>query len=118
MHRLSKVEIRNKDHFPLPFIDQMLERLAGNSFFYFLDGYSRYMQIYVAPEDQKKTAFTFPFGAFAHRRMSFGLCNVSGIIKRCMMKIFSDLLKKGIEVFMDDFTFYGKGLEHCLGYLE
>ena len=41
--RLNKV--MRKDHFPLPFIDQMLDRLAGNDFFCFLDGYSRYNQI-------------------------------------------------------------------------
>ena len=43
-----------KDHFPLPFMDQMLERLAGHSHFCFLDGYSGYNQIVIAPEDQEK----------------------------------------------------------------
>jgi len=66
-----------KDHFPLPFMDQMIERLAVQSFYFFLDGYSGYNQIVVAPEDQEKTAFTCPFGVFAYRRMPFGLCNVS-----------------------------------------
>jgi len=68
-----------KDHFPLPFIDQMLERLAGRSHYYFLDGFSSYFQIHMAPEDQEKTTFTYPFGTFAYRRMSFGLCNALGI---------------------------------------
>ena len=53
-----------KDHFPLPFIDQMLERLAGHSFYCFLDGYSGYNQIVIAPDDQEKTTFTCPFGTF------------------------------------------------------
>jgi len=53
-----------KDHFPLPFIDQMLDRLAGNEFFCFLDGYSGYNQIMIAPEDQEKTTFTCPYGTF------------------------------------------------------
>ncbi|CAN6544188.1 unnamed protein product [Malus baccata var. baccata] len=61
-----------KDHFPLPFIDQMLERLAGYAFYCFLDGYSGYNQIVIAPEDQEKTTFTCPFGTFAYRRMPFG----------------------------------------------
>ena len=52
-----------KDHFPLPFMDQMLERLAGQAYYYFLDGYSGYNQITVNPEDHKKTAFTCPFGS-------------------------------------------------------
>jgi len=64
-----------KDHFPLPFMDQMIERLAGQAFYFFLDGYSGYNQIAVAPEDQEKTAFTCLFGVFAYRRMPFGLCN-------------------------------------------
>ncbi|RDX86066.1 hypothetical protein CR513_32648, partial [Mucuna pruriens] len=48
-----------KDHFPLPFIDQMLEKIAGKSHYCFLDGFSGYMQIHIAPEDQHKTTFTF-----------------------------------------------------------
>ncbi|CAN6547133.1 unnamed protein product [Malus baccata var. baccata] len=67
-----------KYHFPLPFIDQMLERLASHSFYCFLDGYSGYNQIVIAPDDQEKTTFTCPFGTFAYRRMPFGLCNVKG----------------------------------------
>ncbi|CAL8997671.1 unnamed protein product, partial [Prunus brigantina] len=72
-----------KDHFPLPFIDQMLERLAGHSHYCFLDGYSGYNQIAIAPEDQEKTTFTCPFGTFAYRRMSFGLCNAPATFQRC-----------------------------------
>jgi len=51
-----------KDHFPLSFMDQMLERLAGKAYYCFLDGYSGYNQITVDPQDQEKTAFTCPFG--------------------------------------------------------
>ena len=64
-----------KNHFPLPFIDQMLDRLAGHPHFCFLDGYSGYNQIAIAPEDQEKTTFTCPYGTFYFRRMPFGLCN-------------------------------------------
>ena len=67
-----------KDHFPLPFIDQMLERLAGHAYYCFLDGYSGYNQIPIAPEDQEKTTFTCPFGTFANCCMPFGLCNTPG----------------------------------------
>ena len=80
-----------KDHFPLPFIDQMLDRLAGHPHFCFLDGYSGYNQIVIAPEDQEKTTFTCPFGTFSFRRIPFGLCNAPGTLQRCMMSIFSDL---------------------------
>ena len=68
-------EATRKDHFPLPFMDQMLERLAGQSFNYFLDENSGYNQIAVDPKDQEKTTITCLFGVFAYRRMPFGLCN-------------------------------------------
>ena len=64
-----------KDHFPLPFIDQMLDRLVGYSYYCFLGGYSGYNQIAIAPEVQEKTTFTCPYGTFAFRRKPFGLCN-------------------------------------------
>ena len=70
-----------KDHFPLPFLDQMLDRLAEHEYYYFLYGYSGYNQIAIASEDQEKTTFTCPYGTFTFRRIPFGLCNspVKGI---------------------------------------
>ncbi|GJY52201.1 hypothetical protein Tco_0443048 [Tanacetum coccineum] len=62
-----------KDHFPLPFIDQILKRLAGHEYYCFLDGFSGYFQILIAPEDQEKTTFTCPYGTFAYKRMPFRL---------------------------------------------
>ncbi|CAN6695308.1 unnamed protein product [Malus baccata var. baccata] len=103
-----------KDHFPLPFLDQMLERLAGHSFYCFLDGYSGYDQIVIAPDDQEKTTFTCPFGAFAYRRMPFGFCNAPATFQRCMVSIFSDYVEKIIEIFMDDFSVFGSSFDHCL----
>ena len=107
-----------KDHFPLPFIDQMLHRLAGHPHFCFLDGYSGYNQIAIAPEDQEKTTFTCPYGTFAFRRMPFGLCNAPATFQRCMMSMFSDLVEEVMEIFMDDFTVYGSSFEHCLNNLK
>ncbi|GKB64981.1 reverse transcriptase domain-containing protein [Tanacetum coccineum] len=71
-------EATRKDHFPLSFMDQMLERLAGNEYYCFLDGFSGYFQIPIDPNDQEKTTFTCPYGTFAYRRMPFGLCNAPG----------------------------------------
>ena len=82
-----------KDHFPLPFVDQMLERVAGHEFYYFLDGYSAYNQIEIALEDQEKTTFTCPFGTFPFRKMPFVLCNAPRTFQRCMMGIFSDMIE-------------------------
>ena len=107
-----------KYHFPLPLIDQMLDRLAGHPHFCLLDGYSGYNQIAIAPEDQEKTTFTCPYGTFAFRRMPFGLCNAPATFQRCMMSMFSDFVEEVIEIFMDDFTVYGFSFEHCLNNLE
>ena len=107
-----------KDHFPLPFIDEMLERLANHSFYCFLDGYSGYHQILIHPDDQSKTTFTCPYGTYAYRRMSFGLCNAPASFQRCMMSIFSEMIEKIMEVFMDDFIVYGKTFTDCLKNLD
>ncbi|XP_073016954.1 uncharacterized protein [Primulina eburnea] len=103
-----------KDHFPLPFIDQMIERLAGHEFYCFLDGYSGYNQITIAPEDQEKTTFTCPYGTFAFRRMPFGLCNAPATFQRCMTAIFHDMIENFLEVFMDDFSIFGSSFDECL----
>jgi len=92
----------------------MLERLAGKAYYCFLDGYSGYNQITVDPQDQEKTTFTCPFGVFAYRKMSFGLCNAPATFQRCMLAIFSDLVENCIEVFMDDFSIFGSSFQSCL----
>uniref|UniRef100_A0A3Q7GH58 Reverse transcriptase domain-containing protein n=1 Tax=Solanum lycopersicum TaxID=4081 RepID=A0A3Q7GH58_SOLLC len=69
-----------KDHFPIPFMDQMFDRLIS-----------------IAPKDQEKTTFTCPYGTFAFKRMSFGLCNALATFQRCIMPIFSDMVEDAIE---------------------
>ncbi|GJU05323.1 reverse transcriptase domain-containing protein [Tanacetum coccineum] len=102
-----------KDHFPLPFMDQMLERLAGNEYYCFLDGFSGYFQILIDLQDQEKTTFTCPYGTFSYRRMPFGLCNAPGTFQRCMMAIFHDMIEETMEVFMDDFLVFEDSFSSC-----
>ncbi|GJR03073.1 reverse transcriptase domain-containing protein [Tanacetum coccineum] len=78
-----------KVHFPLPFIDQMLERLFGNEYYCFLD-----------------------------RRMPFGLCNAPAIFQRCMTAIFHDMFQDFMEVFMDDFSNFGNSFDSYLNNLS
>ncbi|GJZ23831.1 reverse transcriptase domain-containing protein [Tanacetum coccineum] len=75
-------EATAKDHFPLPFMDQMLERLAGNKYFCFLDGFSGYFHILIDSNDQEKTTFTCPFGTYAYRGMPYELCNAPATFQR------------------------------------
>nr|GEW25834.1 reverse transcriptase domain-containing protein [Tanacetum cinerariifolium] len=115
-HKLN--EATRKDQFPLPFMDQMLERLARNQYYCFLDGFSGYFQILIDSKDQEKTTFTCPYRTFAYRRMPFGLCNAPSTFQRCMMAIFHDMIEKTMEVFMDDFLVFGNSFQICLSYLE
>ncbi|KAL6312985.1 hypothetical protein AAG906_006903 [Vitis piasezkii] len=96
----------------------VLERVSGHPFYCFLDGYSGYFQIEIDVEDQEKTTFTCPFGTYAYRRMPFGLCNAPATFQRCMLSIFSDMVERIMEVFMDDITIYGGTFEECLVNLE
>jgi hypothetical protein len=107
-----------KDHYPLPFIDEMLERLANHAYFCFLDGYSGFMQIPIHPDDQHKITFTFPYGTFAYRRMPFSLCNAPASFQRCMMAVFSEFIEEIVKIFMDDFSIYGKTFADCLAKLD
>nr|GFB96162.1 reverse transcriptase domain-containing protein [Tanacetum cinerariifolium] len=111
-------EATRKDHFSLPFMDQMLKRLARNEYYCFLDGFSGYFQIPIDPKDQENTTFTCPYGTFAYRRMPFGLCNAPGTFQRCMMAIFHDMIEKTMEVFMDEFLVFENSFQTCLSHLE
>ncbi|KAK1670579.1 hypothetical protein QYE76_058738 [Lolium multiflorum] len=111
-------KVTKKDHYPLPFIDQMLERLSKNTHFCFLDGYFGFSQIAVKAKDQEKTTFTCPYGTYAYRRMPFGLCNAPATFQRCMSAIFHGFCESIVEVFMDDFSVYGNSFDSCLRNLD
>jgi hypothetical protein len=107
-----------KDHFPLPFIDEMLEILANHAYFCFLDAYSGSMQIPIHPDDQHKTMFTCPYEMFPYRRMPVSLSNAPASFQHCMMAVFSKFIEEIVEVFMDDFSVYGKTFMDCLANLD
>ena len=106
-----------KDPFPLPFTDMMLDEVAGYEMYSFMDGYSGYNQLSIAPEDREKTSFITEWGAFMYLVMPFGLCNAPATFQRCMMVIFADFLHKFLAIFVDDFTVYSQQQAH-LGYLK
>ena len=111
-------EVTRKDHFPMSFMDQLLERVSGHPFYCFFVGYSGYFQIEIAVDDQEKTTFTCPFSMYAYRRTPFGLCNAPATFQRCMLSIFSDMVECIMEVYMDDITVYGESFNECLIRLE
>ena len=96
----------------------MLEILSKHTYFCFLDGYSGFSQIPVSQPDPEKPTFTCPFGTYSYRCMPFGLCNAPATFQRCMMAIFSDFCENIVEVFMDDFSVFGKSFDDCLSNLD
>nr|GEV08010.1 reverse transcriptase domain-containing protein [Tanacetum cinerariifolium] len=94
-------------------MDQMLERLAENKFYCFLDGFSGYFQIPIDPQDHENTTFTCPYGTFAYRIMPFGLCNAFGTFQRCMMAIFHDMIKKSWKFLWMTFRSSGIHFHHA-----
>jgi hypothetical protein len=119
VHDFRKVNnVTKKDHYPLPFIDQMLERLSKKTHFCFLDGYSGFSQIAVKKQDQEKITFTCPYGTYDYRHMPFGLCNAPATFQRCMYAIFHGFCEEIVEVFMDDFSIYGTSFDNCLHNLD
>nr|GEX18830.1 DNA-directed DNA polymerase [Tanacetum cinerariifolium] len=111
-------EAIRKDHFLIPFMDQMIERLAGNEYYCFPDSFSEYFQIPIDPRDQEKTTFTCPYEMFAYRHTPFGLYNALGTFQRNMLAIFHDMVEKTMEVFMDDFLVFGNSFENFLSRLD
>lgn len=108
---------KRKDHFTLPYIDQILDNLSSKKYFSFLDGFNGYNQIHVAQNDQDKTKFTFPWGIFAYKILHFGLCNASATFQRVVLNIFSDL-PYCVEFYMDDFIVIGETFEEALQNLD
>ncbi|GKE56396.1 reverse transcriptase domain-containing protein, partial [Tanacetum coccineum] len=93
-------------------------RLMRNEYYCFLDGFLGYFQIPIDPHDQEKTTFACPYGMFAYCHMPFSLCNAPGTFQRCMMAIFYDMIKKTMEVFMDDFLVFGNSFGNCLSHVD
>src|SRR3954462_13346202 len=91
-----------KDDFPLPHIDMLVDSTAKSKVFSFMDGFSGYNQIKMAPGDMEKTAFITPWGTFCYRVMPFGLKNAGVTYQRVMTTLFHDMMHKEVEVYVDD----------------
>jgi hypothetical protein len=91
-----------KDPFMLPRIDQVIESTVGCDLLCFLDCYSGYHQITIKEEDQKKTEFITPFGAYYCTTMSFGLKNAGSTYQRAIQARFKKQLNKNVEAYVND----------------
>jgi hypothetical protein len=91
-----------KDPFGLPRINQVINSTASCDLLCFLDCYSGYHQIAIKEEDQKKTAFITPFGAYCYTTMSFGLKNTGATYQRDIQACFKRQLNKNVEAYVDD----------------
>ncbi|RDY11524.1 hypothetical protein CR513_03793, partial [Mucuna pruriens] len=100
-----------KDNFPLPYTDMLVDNTTQYAFFSFMDNFSRYNQICMAPEDREKTTFITTWGTFCYKVMPFGLKNAEMTYQRTMVTLFHDMMHKEIEVYVDDMIAKSRTLE-------
>ncbi|PKU59525.1 RNA-directed DNA polymerase [Dendrobium catenatum] len=97
-----------KDEFPLPIPELMVDISSSHAIFSFMDGSSGYIQIKMAPEDERNTAFRTPIGIFYYKVMPFGLKNAGATYQRAMTRIFDDLIYNQVECYIDDLVVKSK----------
>ncbi|CAL8989853.1 unnamed protein product [Prunus brigantina] len=107
-----------KDEFPLPITELLVDATTGFGALSFMDGFSGYNQIKMAPEDQEKTAFRTPKGIYCYTVMPFGLKNAGATYQRAMTSIFNDMLHNTIECYVDDLVVKTRKREHHLSDLK
>eukprot|EP00253_Pinus_taeda_P002880 PITA_02880 len=116
LRNLNKVSL--KDHYPLPKMDHILQRVVGASRISLLDGFSRFNQILVHPDDQDKTAFTTPWGTFKYVKMPFGLKNAGATFQRAMDIAFAREIHEFLVIYLDDLTAFSKSDQEHLEHLR
>src|ERR1044072_4792850 len=107
-----------KDDSPLPHIDMLVDNTAQHKVFSFMDGFSDYNQIKMAPEDMEKTTFVTQWGTFCYKVMPFGLKNIGATYQRAMVALFHDMIHHEIEVYVDDMIARSQTEEEHLDHLQ
>jgi Reverse transcriptase (RNA-dependent DNA polymerase)/RNase H-like domain found in reverse transcriptase/Integrase zinc binding domain/Chromo (CHRromatin Organisation MOdifier) domain/Aspartyl protease len=113
---LNKITIKNK--YPLPRIDDILDKLNGSAYFSSIDLKSGYHQLRIAEQDVKKTAFRTPLGLYAWRVLPFGLCNSPATWQNAMNDIFRQHLDEFVVVYLDDILIFSKSKEDHYKHVE
>ena len=94
-------KVSPKDDFSLPHIDMLVDSTTGNPMLSFMDGFSGYNQILMAPEDTEKTSFITEWGTYCYRVMPFGLKNAGATYQRAATTLFHDMMHRDVEVYVD-----------------
>jgi hypothetical protein len=108
----------DKDNYPVPPMEQILQQVSGSERLSLLDGFSGYNQVLMSPSDQLKTTFRTPWGTYAYRKMPFGLINAGATFQRAMDIAFRGLINHSVVVYLDDVTVYSKNKNDHLAHLR
>ena len=116
LRNLNQVSI--KEHYPLPKMDHIIQRVVGSSRISLLDGFLGFNQILFHPDDQDKTTFTTPWGTFKYMKMPFGLKNAGSTFQRAMDIAFAKEIHDFLVVYLDDLTPFSKSYQEHLKHLR
>ena len=107
-----------KDPFGLPRIDEVIDSTTGCELLSFLDYYSSYHQISLKEEDQIKTSFITPFGAYCYTTMSFGLKNAEATYQRAIQMCLNQQIGCNVKAYIDNVVVKSKTADNLIADLE
>ena len=110
--------VSDKDNYPVPPMEQILQMVSDSELFSLLDGFSGYNQVLVAEQDRMKTTFQTKWGTFAYRRIPFGLINVRATFQTEIDITFRGLIDHSVVVYLDDVIVFSKKREDHVFHLK
>ena len=111
-------KITKKNVYPLPRIDELLDRLQGARFFTKVDLRQGYHQFRIQDADVEKTAFRTRYGHYEYLVLPFGLMNAPATIMGLMNEVFRPYLDKSVVVYLDDILIYSRTWEDHLRHIS